>query len=139
MKRKKAFEVAKFGGIDELGEAKLNGHSHNVQSIETQSKTTLEQDPGEGREAIIRRFTFGMNPEAFQSGTPTKQELFNAHIKGIEVMLWRDGMALMTEVEPRLVVNKELMQYSIFVGARPARGHILHERPQTLRELAHGN
>jgi hypothetical protein len=136
--KKKALDVTKFGGTDSLGEVGLHGYKHEASSIETQSKTKLEDDAGSGGAAIIRCFTFHINPLAFKEQKPTKQDLFNAHIKGIEVMLWRDGMTLMTDVEPRITLDSKAMQYKIFVGARPARGHILRERPQTLTQVAHG-
>lgn len=134
----KGLEVAKFGGTDNLGKTVLNKHEHEVSTIETQSKRHLEDDIGEGGAAIIRRFTFGMNLEEFKERRPTKQDIFNYHIKGIEVMLWRDGMKVMTEVEPRIMFDTKLARYSIFVGARPAKGHILREVPRTLTQVAHG-
>ena len=134
--KKKALDVAKFGGTDYLGKATLNQHEHEVSNIETQSKTKLEDDAGHGGAAIIRRFSFGMNAESFKKQPPTKQELFNYHVKGIEVMLWRDGMKIMTEVQPRIMLEEKKMQYHIFVGARPQKGFILREAPQTLKEVA---
>ena len=138
--RKKALDVAKFGGIEELGKGVVYGHDHEVESIETQSKRHLEEDLGQGPAAIIRCFTFGINPVAFKEHQPTKQELFNSHIKGIEVMLWRDGMTLMLDVEPRVLFDQQAMTYKIFVGARPARGHFLTkvQIPKTLKEIVHG-
>ena len=138
MRRKKALDVAKFGGTEKLGKAVVNDHEHEVDSIETQSKTTLEQDRGVGGAAIIRCFTFGINPLAFKETKPSKQDLFNSHIKGIETMLWRDGMTVMLDVEPRILFDPKAMIYKIFVGARPAKGHILKEIPQTLRQIVHG-
>ena len=131
-------DVAKFGGTEKLGDAKLHGHEHEVDSIETQSERHIEDDMGSGEAAIIRCFTFGINPLAFKEHQPTKQELFNAHVKGIEVMLWRDGMRLMLDVEPRILVDQKT--YKIFVGARPAKGHLLTrvQVPRTLKEIVHG-
>ncbi len=135
---KKSIDVAKFGGTDELGKAKLNGHEHDVSSIETQSRTKLEDDAGHGAAVIIRCFTFGANPIAFKEHTPTKQELFNYHLKHIEMELWKDGMIPHSAVEPRLAINKQKGWYQIFVTAKPARGHLLNVNPQTLTEIAHG-
>lgn len=135
---KKPVDIQKFGGTEELGHVKMHGHDHDVQSLEAQSKTKLEDDVGHGNPAIIRRFTFGINPVAFKEYQPTKQELFNSHYKGIEIALWRDGLKVLPDVNPRIVVNQEKMNYEIFVAAQPMRGHILRERPQTLTEIAHG-
>ncbi len=152
---KKTIEVKKFGGVDDLGairdernvnfKSELSGTSteidnvnYDVKSLEVQSKTNLEMDEGYGDAAIIRRFEFGMNPLAFQQMRPTKQELFNSHHKGIEVALWKDGMKVMPDVNPRVVVDEVNKRYSIFVGAKPMKGHILHEQPQTLSQIVHG-
>jgi len=128
-------DVQKFGGNDKLGQVVVNDNLHEAESIEVKSERKLEDDTGYGNAVIIRCFTFGMNPQAFQN-QPTKQELFNSHIKGIEVMLWRDGMTIMTEVEPRILIKDN--QYQIFVGARPMRGYILKENPQKLKQIIYG-
>ena len=106
----------------------------DVSKIQTASETHLEDDPGEGGAAIIRCFEFAPNPEVFKQHKPTKQELFNSHAKGIEIMLWRDGMSVMPEVEPRVTIGKK--KYRIFVGAQPMKGHLLREKPKTLTEIA---
>lgn len=137
MKKKTAFkDVEKFGGKEDLGQVNLHGHSHDAASLEVKSETNLEQDEGFGDAAIIRRFTFGVNPEAFKQHVPTKQELFNAHYKGIEVALWRDGMKVMPDVTPKVVLENN--RYHIFVGAKPMKGHMLMHKPQTLKEIVHG-
>lgn len=138
---KKAVDVKKFGGVDELGTTQMHGHKHEMQSVEAQSRTSLESDLGEGEAVIIRCFTFQMNlekPELFIERRPTKQDLFNAHIGGIEMALWKDGMKAYMEVAPRITFDVKKLQYSIFIAAKPMRGYSLTERPQTLTELAHG-
>jgi hypothetical protein len=136
MKKKKYKDVQKFGGKEDLGSVKFNGNTHEASSLEVTSDTKLEHDEGYGEAAIIRRFTFGINPVTFKQAPPTKQELFNSHLKGIEIALWRDGMKIMTEVEPKIGFEKST--YHIYVGARPMKGHMLTQRPQTLSEIAHG-
>lgn len=136
--KNKTFEVQKFGGTSDLGAASMHGSMHDVKDIEVQSQTKLESDEGHGNAAIIRTFVFGMNPQAFKEYQPTKQELFNSHHKGIEVALWKDGMKVMPEVNPRVLIEPEKMRYRIIVGAKPMKGHLLREKPMTLSELAHG-
>lgn len=109
----------------------------DVSKIETASETHLEDDTGHGEAAIIRCFEFAANPEAFKQHKPTKQELFNHHSKGIEIMLWKDGMKVMPEIAPRIILNKRNTKYRIFVGARPMKGHLLREAPKTLSQIAH--
>jgi hypothetical protein len=112
---------------------------YDLQNLEVKSTTNLEDDQGDGGAAIVRMFEFGMNPQAFAQYRPTKQELFNSHYKGIEMALWKDGMKVLPDVNPKIVVNEKAGKYMIFVGAQPMRGHILQERPKTLKELVHGN
>lgn len=152
---KKAVEVQKFGGVDSMGTVRdenftkftseMSGKdsyhrdtNYNLESIEVQSDTHLEDDTGEGDAAIVRMFEFGMNPQAFIEHPPTKQELFNSHYKGIELALWKDGMKVIPEVNPKIIVDQKAAKYMIFVGAQPMRGHILTERPKTLAEQIHG-
>ena len=134
----KVLDRPSFGGTEELGNTKMHGYDHDVKSLEVESTTKLEHDEGHGNAAIIRCFTFGMNPEVFHQYQPTKQELFNSHYKGIEVALWKDGMKVIPEVNPRVVFDEKNLRYQIFVGAAPMKGHILRERPQTLKEITHG-
>jgi hypothetical protein len=145
-KRTKTVEVQKFGGVDDLGVVQApsavdlieKNYNHDVKSLEVKSSTHLEDDQGGGGAAIVRCFEFGINPQAFKEYSPTRQELFNAHYKGIEMALWKDGMKVIPEVNPRIVIDQENGKYQIFVGAQPMRGHILTEKPKTLSEQIHG-
>ena len=143
-KKKKALDVQKFGGVEELGKVKMQegldekGVDYELSHIEEQSKTTLEADVGHGDAVVIRRFTFGMNPVAFREGRPDKQQLFNYHSKGIEIALWRDGLKVVPEINPRIVINEKEMVYDIFVTAKVARGHLLNAAPQTLTQITNG-
>lgn len=114
-----------------------NGTTWDANQIETKADVRLDEDTGTGEAAIIRMFEFAVNPEAFKQHTPTKQELFNSHSQGIESFLWKDGLTVIPEVAPRVTLNKKKNKYRIFVGARPQRGHLLHEQPKTL--LQHAN
>ena len=107
---------------------------HN-ESAEANSKVHLEDDTGHGGAAIIRQFKFTANPETFKRNPPSKQELFNHHLKQIEILLWQDGMKIMTDVAPQLVFNKK--HYTIILGAVPMRGQILPHgmTPKLLKEI----
>ena len=107
------------------------------QSISTQSETHLEDDPGEGTAAVIRVFEFAANPEAFKQHTPTKQELFNYHYKGIEIMLWKDGLKYCSEIQPRLMFSKDGSAYRFVIACLPSIGNTLIETPNTLSQLLH--
>lgn len=124
--------------VQDIGTVNDTDGSWEVSTLDAQSTTNLESDEGIGSAVIVRMFEFAANPEAFAIHTPSKQELFNAHLKGIEVMLWRDGLKIMTDVEPKLTISKKKDKYRIWVGAEPAKGHLLRERPQTLGQIIHG-
>jgi hypothetical protein len=144
MARRKLNEINKFGGTKELGsmvekdavDAPVKDIHWSAQDIETQSETHLEDDKGIGAPAMVRMFEFAVNRQVFIERNPTKQDLFNYHIKGIEMSLWKDGLKLMTDVEPKVVMDGDL--YRIFVGAAPARGQKVFENPITLSTLIHG-
>lgn len=138
-KKKKTIDVAKFGGVDELGKTQLNGHEHEVSSIETQSQTKLEDDKGTGRPLVIRTYTFQINKEAFKFHVPTKQELFDTHVRGLEMTLWRDGLTFAKDHDPQILFNKGRTHYTIFIVAEPSRGNVLTDKTQTLTEIVHGH
>jgi len=135
--KKKTIDVAKFGGVEELGGVKTDYH-HDLSGIEVKSDRNLEDDKGEGNAVIIRQFKFALNPQVWHEVKPDKQALFNSHLKGIELALWKDGMKVFSDSEPRVSIDAQTGTYSIFVAAQPMKGHILKERPQTLSQIAHG-
>lgn len=105
---------------------------------EVTSDVHLEDDTGQGAAVIVRSFDFKANPEAFRHHTPSKQELFSAHEKQIEVLLWQDGMQPMPDVTPKVMLSKNRKNYRIVVGAEPAKGHLLTQNPQTLSQITNG-
>lgn len=155
-KRPKVQDVAKFGGVDDLGTvrdenvtpffselsqteySRDEATSYDVKSIEVQSQTKLESDEGYGKAVVLRMFEFKMNPLTFSTVRPSHQDLFNAHYKGIETTLWKDGLKVLPDINPRILINQEEQTYRIFVGATPAKGQLLKEEPKTLSEIVHG-
>jgi hypothetical protein len=115
--------------------AEVDGNVMDVTQGEVHSDVRFEDDLNEGKPVIIRSFDFKANPEAFAVRTPSGQELFNAHIKQIEVHLWKDGLQVMPDVKPQLKLAKNRSGYRIVVGAEQAKGHILSETPQSLMDL----
>lgn len=110
-------------------------HAWDAVQDQVQSDTYLEDDEGYGGAAIIRQFRFGANPLAFSQHKPTKQELFNSHLKQIELLLWKDGMKILTDVSPRIILESDGSGYAIIVGAKPQRGHILSKTPNLLKDF----
>lgn len=97
------------------------------QDISTQSKPLIDEPDGQVR--FIRQFEFSFNPLVVkqirnkQISEPSRQELFNAHIKQIEIMLWGDGLVPDSNHEPRLVVGKK--KYKIIIACKLRQGVIL--------------
>lgn len=158
----KVAEVKSFGGVEDLGVIREEGndkafHSYlsdkdyqskdttwDAKSIETSSKTNLEQDEGYGREVVIRNFKFKIDPNEVAkcfmvtNTYPDKQMLFNSVVKYIESSLWRDGLKVFPDVEPRVVINDTYSEFDVFVGSIPQRGQVILERPKTLSQLVNG-
>ena len=103
---------------------------------EVESDVHLEDDKGVGNAIIVRSFDFKANPQAFLERTPTKQELFNDSARLIEIQLWKDGLQVMPDVNPKVMISKNKQNYRIVVGAEPAKGHLLGVTPQTLSQIA---
>lgn len=102
------------------------------EELAVESNYKLSDDKGEGRAVVLRFFEFGANTETFKIHKPTAQELFNTHIKGMESLLWRDGLKPFTDVEPRLMFSKDKTKYRFILAAIPLRGDI---KTNTLSQL----
>lgn len=122
----------------DVADAPVKDINWEAKQGEVHSSTNLEDDLGYGKAVVIRHFDFKANPESFAKQTPSRQELFNAHASQIEFMLMKDGLKVMPEVAPRLQLSKNKNFYRIVVGAEPMRGFLLHDKPNTLTELANG-
>lgn len=109
----------------------------NANQINTESETHLEDDKGFGQAIVIRTYEFTASPEAFKQHKPSKQELFNSHYQGIEVMLWKDGLKVWPEVLPKVLINKKKTKYRIIVAGIAQKGQTFLEKPKTLAEIAH--
>lgn len=125
--------VDKVGITEQTGEKDIQWEATKG---EVESTTNLEDDEGHGPAVIVRSFDFKANPAAFHEHTPSKQELFNAHAKQIEIHLWKDGMQVMPDVDPKVILSKKRDGYRIIVGAEPAKGNLLYQTPQTLSQIA---
>lgn len=116
--------------------------NYDVKQGEVHSDLKLEADEGHGKTIVVRSFDFKANPPAFKERTPSKQELFNAHAKQIEIQLWKDGLKVMPDVKPQLFLSKQRNHYRIVVGAEPAKGQLIssmdQDKFQTLSQAAHG-
>lgn len=107
------------------------------EELMTESNTKLEQDTGTGQAIVLRFFDFGADPEVFKQHKPTAQELFNTHMRGLESLLWRDGLRPFQEVEPRLMFSKNKSHYRFILACIPVSGRLSVETPRTLTQLLH--
>lgn len=124
---------------DKVTKHELLAEGAEVQKVEAISDTKLESDLGTGREVILRMFEFAVNPEIFKDRKPTSQEIFNSHLRGINGILWGDGLKPAEDIEPRLIFSKGGKSYRIFIACNPTMGNILVEKTQTLSEIANGS
>lgn len=100
------------------------------------SDTKLEFDTGVGQAIVLRFFDFGANPEAFKQHIPTAQELFDHHRRGIEALLWKDGLKPYEAMEPRFMISKNKEYYRFIISCIPRAGQVLTDKTKTLSELA---
>lgn len=106
------------------------------QTVQVQSDKHLEDDLGTGDPVVIRTYGFAVNVEAFSKHTPTSQEIFDGHKKGIAGLLWQDGLTPIEEVEPRVFLSKDKTRYFITVAAKPQLGQSIVDNTQTLSQIA---
>ena len=119
----------------------------SVKTLEVGSDTRLDADKGEGQAITLRHFFFKPNQEEFKKRIPTAQELWNSHLKQMEIELWKDEWKPFYEIEPRLIfydkfripvsyLSKKIEWYSFIIAAIPAKGSLILETPRTLTEIA---
>lgn len=105
------------------------------EEVAAESTIKLEDDKGIGEAIVLRFFDFGANLETFKQHKPTAQEMFDSHRKGIESLLWRDGLKPYEAVQPRLMFSKDKSHYRFIVACVTRLGNSLTETPQTLSQL----
>lgn len=131
-------------GQNLLKEGETLNEWNDIRSLETASKTHLEDDDGTGQAIIIRRFEFKLNSDQLTSfvlatgSYPTKQDLFNSVLKGIEITLWKDGLKVFPDQDPRVIVDDHYTKFEVFVASIPQKGQRILETPQTLSQIVHG-
>ena len=103
------------------------------EEVQAESTTKLQEDKGTGTPVIIRFFDFGANVDTFRQHMPTAQELFNSHMRGIESLLWTDGLAFYKGIEPRLMFSKDKKHYRFAITCVPTQSLI--DNTKTLSQL----
>jgi len=85
-----------------------------AEQITAKSTTKITDDKGVGESIVLRFFSFAANPEKFHAHQPDAQHLFNEHIKGMESLLWGDGLKPHYQVQPRILFSVDGMKYEPF-------------------------
>lgn len=116
---------------------KKAGYEWEGEEITAQSKTNIEDDKGTGQAVVLRFFDFGANPVAFKKEKPTAQQLFNSHLRGMESLLWKDGLKVYSAVQPRLMFSKDKTRYRFVIPAISDGTTLMTQTPQTLSQILH--
>ena len=94
-------------------------------------------DSATGKPFIIRVFDYKWNPitkpQDIERAKINKQEFFNAHAKYIRDFLWKDGLKVREDHDPRLVFKKD--GYKIAILCQPRLGVNVFEKPTTLQRI----
>lgn len=137
-KQGKILNSEKENPIDVTGIGDVGDKSWEAKTLAAESTTKLEDDKGEGNAIKLFFYNYQANPEAFKIHKPQAQELFNHHLKQIEIDLWTKGWTIYPEIQPRLMFAKDKSHYRFIVAATPSRGRLLFEQPKTLTEIING-
>ncbi len=105
------------------------------EEVTAESQTKIEDDKGTGQEIVLRFFEFAANREAFKYHKPTAMELFSNHLKGIESLLWSDGLRFFEQVQPRLQFSKDKSRYRFIIPCIARVGETFIDKPKTLSQL----
>lgn len=114
-----------------------NKHKWEGQEVQVNSDPII--DPGTGETVLMRVFDFGANPENLKRDKPTKQQIFDSHIKQIQTMLWSDGLEPMKELNPLIQVSKKKEKYRIILWCRARSGVTWADSPLNLRDIIKTN
>lgn len=133
MKTAKTKTLTKAIENKEVKKVDWEGYEYDAETVKSQSKTTIEDDHGVGIPVILRFFEFAANPETFKYHKPSAQQLFDSHKKGIEAMLWTDGMKPYEGVDPKLIFAKDKKSYQFAVTCIPSQ--TLIDTTRTLSQL----
>lgn len=94
-------------------------------------------DRGTGKKVIIRMFDFnwnkGIKKEDLEQIKANKQILFNAHAKYIKDFLWKDGLSVLENQDPKLIFTKQ--GYRIAVACEARFGVSIFDKGRTLQDM----
>jgi hypothetical protein len=96
-------------------------------------------DAGTGQKLIVRVFDYKFGPqhkkEDILRAKNNKQEFFNSHVKYIKDFLWKDGLSIREDHDPRLMFSKKGDGYRIAVLCESKFGANIFEKATTLQNI----
>ncbi len=94
-------------------------------------------DSGKGKATLVRVFDFKFDPrvkrEDRQLMRSRKQELFNTHSNFIRNFLWKDGLSIREDHDPKLMFGKDGYRIAVLCEAR--LGVMVDKKPTTLQNI----
>ena len=94
-------------------------------------------DSGKGKALVIRVFDFKFDPrvkaEDRQRAKSNKQEIFNTHAKFIRNFLWKDGLKIREDHDPKLIFGEDGYRIAILCEARLEVP--IDKKPTTLQQI----
>ena len=97
-------------------------------------------DSATGKKVIIRKFEFEWGKkiglEDKMNAQYNKQAFFNSHAKYIRDFLWKDGLSILENQDPKMIFNKK--GYIIAIACEARFGVSIFEKGQTLQDIFKG-
>lgn len=94
-------------------------------------------DSATGKKLIVRLFDFnwkkGMKKEEIKQAINNKQAFFNSHAKYIRDFLWKDGLSVREDHDPKMIFNKTGYRIAVLCEAR--FGVSIFDKPTTLQKI----
>ena len=94
-------------------------------------------DSGTGKKVIIRKFDFewkkGVKLEDKMNAQYNKQAFFNSHAKYIRDFLWKDGLSILENQDPKMIFNDK--GYIIAIATEARFGASIFDKPTTLQDI----
>ena len=106
------------------------------QDLATKADTPLI-DSATGKKVIIRTFDFewkkGMKIQDKMNAQYNKQEFFNSHAKYVRDFLWKDGLSILENQDPKMIFNKK--GYRIAIACEARFGVSIFDKATTLQGI----
>lgn len=127
--------IKEFKGQEYKGKD-YKGYEWTEQELATKAGIPLV-DSATGKKIIIRLFDYewpkGIKKEEIQKYKNDKQVFFNGHAKYIRDFLWKDGLSIREDHDPKMIFNKKGYRIAVLCEAR--FGVSIFDRPTDLQTI----